>query len=108
MAAERRREGSPLHAVSMRFTDPSCDEGETQRRVALALGMPQLMRSLDECLDDDALLGGLLAVSRVSPGPVMSIWQPMYDRLLRCAADLGLSHLIMGTGGDEMFYVNMG
>jgi len=108
MAAERHRQGSPLHAVSMRFTDLPCDEGQTQRQVAQALGMPQLMRSLDECLDDDALLEGLLAISRVSPSPVMSMWQPMYDRLLRCAGDLGLSQLIMGTGGDEMFYVNTG
>jgi hypothetical protein len=38
----------------------------------------------------------------------MSAWQPMYVRLLRSAADLGLGHLMMGTGGDEMFYVNMG
>src|SRR5262249_39960679 len=101
VAAERRQERPPLYAVSMRFTDRACDEGQTQRRVAEALSMPQLIRSLDECLDDDALLGGLLAISRLSPSPVMSMWQPMYDRLLRGAADLGLSHLIMGTGGDE-------
>jgi asparagine synthase (glutamine-hydrolysing) len=108
LAAERRGGRAPLHAVSLRFTDPSCDEGERQTEVARALGMPQVMRSLDECLDEDAFYGGLLAVSGASPNPPMSAWQPMYERLLRSAADLGLGHLMMGTGGDEVFYVNMG
>ncbi len=108
VAAERRRGHRPLHAVSLRFTDPSCDEGPRQSQVAQALGMPQVMRSLEECLDEDSLVGELRAVSRVSPGPVMSAWQPMYGRLLRSAADSGLGHLMLGTGGDEMFHVNMG
>ena len=108
MAAERRDGRRPLHAVSLRFTDPSCDEGPRQTQVAQALGMPQVMRSLDECLDEDSFVGELRALSRVSPGPVMSAWQPMYARLLRSAANQGLGHLMTGTGGDEMYYVNMG
>jgi asparagine synthase (glutamine-hydrolysing) len=108
VAAERRGGRMPLHAVSLRFTDPSCDEGPRQIQVAQALGMPQVMRSLDECLDEDSFVGELRALSQVSPGPVMSAWQPMYVRLLRSAADLGLGHLMTGTGGDEMYYVNMG
>jgi asparagine synthase (glutamine-hydrolysing) len=108
MAAERRRGRLPLHAVSLHFTDPSCDEGPRQIQVAQALAMPQVMRSLDECLGEDSFVGELRALSRVSPGPVMSAWQPMYGRLLRSAADRGLGHLMTGTGGDEMFYVNAG
>jgi asparagine synthase (glutamine-hydrolysing) len=108
VAAERRGGRPPLHAVSLRFTDASCDEGPRQTQVAQALGMSQVIRSLDECLDEDSFVGGLQAVSRVSPSPVMSAWQPMYGRLLRSAADRGLGHLMMGTGGDEMFHVNMG
>ena len=108
VAAERRGARPPLHAVSLRFTDPSCDEGPRQEAVARALGMPQLMRSLEECLDADSFVGGLRALSRLSPGPVMSAWQPMYVRLLRSAAQLGLGRLMMGTGGDEMYYVNTG
>jgi asparagine synthase (glutamine-hydrolysing) len=108
VAAGQRRGREPLHAVSLRFTDPSCDEGLRQTQVAQALGMPQVMRSLDECLDEDSFVGELRALSRLSPGPVMSAWQPMYGRLLRSAADLGLGHLMTGTGGDEMYYVNMG
>jgi asparagine synthetase B (glutamine-hydrolysing) len=66
------------------------------------------MRSLEECLDDDSLVGELRAISSASPGPVMSAWQPMYARLLRAGADLGLRRLMTGTGGDEMYYVNRG
>jgi asparagine synthase (glutamine-hydrolysing) len=108
VAAARRGGRTPLHAVSLRFTDPSCDEGPRQMQVAQALGMPQVMRSLDECLDEDSFVGELRTLSRASPGPVMSAWQPMYVRLLRSAADQGLGHLMTGTGGDEMYYVNMG
>ncbi|HXA97938.1 MAG TPA: asparagine synthase-related protein [Candidatus Dormibacteraeota bacterium] len=108
MAAERRDGRTPLHAMSLRFTDPSCDEGPRQMQVAQALGMPQLMRSLDECLDEDSFVGELRTLSCVSPGPVMSAWQPMYARLLRSAADRGLGRMMTGTGGDEMYYVNMG
>jgi asparagine synthase (glutamine-hydrolysing) len=109
VAAERRHGRTPpLHAVSLRFTDPSCDEGSRQTQVAQVLGMPQVMRSLDECMDEDSFAGELHKLSRLSPCPVMSAWQPMYGRLLRSAADLGLQRLMMGTGGDEMYYVNMG
>jgi asparagine synthase (glutamine-hydrolysing) len=108
MAAERRGRHRPLHAVSLRFTDPSCDESPRQAEVARALGMPLLMRSLEECIDEDSFLGELRALSAVSPGPILSAWQPMYGRLLRSAADLGLRHVMEGTGGDEMYYVNMG
>jgi asparagine synthase (glutamine-hydrolysing) len=108
VAAERRRDRPPLHAVSLRFTDPSCDEGARQIQVAQALGMPQVMRSLDECVGSDSFVGELQALSRLSPGPAMSAWQPMYVRLLRCAAEQGLGQLMTGAGGDEMYYVNTG
>lgn len=108
MAAERRRARPPLHAVSLRFAGTSSDEGDVQTQVARALGMPQLIRSLDDCLDDDPFLGGLLPICRVSPNPPMSAWQPMYARLFGSAVGRGLQGLMMGTGGDELFYVNMG
>jgi asparagine synthetase B (glutamine-hydrolysing) len=94
--------------VSLRFTEDSCDEGARQTEVARALGMPQVMRSLDECVDEDSFVGELRTLSGLSPCPAMSAWQPMYGRLLRSAAAHGLGHLMLGTGGDEMYYVNMG
>jgi asparagine synthase (glutamine-hydrolysing) len=108
--ADARRAGHtpPLHAVSLHFPDPSCDEGSRQIEVAKALGMPQVIRSLDEFLNEESFVGELRVLSEMSPGPIMSAWQPMYVRLLRCAADQGLGHLMTGAGGDEMYYVNMG
>lgn len=108
VASERLGTRPPLHAVSLRFTDPSCDEGPRQTQVAQALGMPHVIRSLDECVGDDSFVGQLRGLSAVSPGPVMSAWQPMYVRLLQSAAGQGLRRLMNGTGGDEMYYVNMG
>src|SRR5512144_826962 len=72
VSAGRRGGRPPLHAVSLRFTDPSCDEGARQTQVAQALGMPQVMRSLDQCVDEDSFVGELRELSRVSPCPVMS------------------------------------
>src|SRR5262249_58821964 len=92
----------------VRFSHPSCDESSRQGQVAHALGMPHLMRSLDEFFAESSFDAELHELSRQSPGPIMSAWQPMYVRLLKCASELGLSHLMTGTGGDEMYYVNMG
>jgi hypothetical protein len=48
-----------------------------------------------------------LALSRTSPLPVLSVWQAIYTGLLESAASLGLSKLILGTGGDEMLTVDL-
>src|SRR5262249_58036105 len=92
----------------VRFSHPSCDESSRQGQVAHALGMPHLMRSLDEFFAESSFDAELHELSRQSPGPIMSAWQPMYVRLLKCASGLGLRHLLTGTGGDEMYYVNVG
>src|SRR5262249_54811907 len=60
------------------------------------------------CLEGDRFSLGLAELSGVSPGPLMSAWQPMYDALLRRGIDRGLRNVMVGTGGDEFFYVNLG
>jgi len=106
LAAEQLRGEAPLHAVSLRFANTVCDEGESQIAVARALGMPQLIRTLEESLDGETLVGAALALSRTSPSPVLSPWQSAYSGLLRSAARLGLKRLLMGTGGDDMLNVD--
>jgi asparagine synthase (glutamine-hydrolysing) len=106
LAGERLLGRPPLHAVSLRFSDTVCDEADTQMAVARALEMPQLMRTIDDSLDGDTVVGGALALSRTSPSPVLSPWQSIYTGLLRSAADLGLNRLLMGTGGDDIFNVD--
>ena len=108
MAAERRGAQRPLHAVSLRFTEPTCDESGVQSQVADALGMPSVMESFDDCVGPDPFFSGLLPICEVSPNPPLSAWQPMYARLFESARERGVSGLMMGTGGDEFYYVNMG
>jgi asparagine synthase (glutamine-hydrolysing) len=107
LAAEQLRGVRPLHAVSLRFSLDGVDEGSTQVAVARALEMPQVMCRVDEFLESASFVDASLALSRGSPSPVLSQWQVMYSGLLQSAAELGLSKLLMGTGGDEMFTVDL-
>jgi hypothetical protein len=70
LAAEQRRGQAPLHAVSLRFQGTVCDEGPAQVEVARALGMPQLLRTLDETLDGQSIVAPLFAcLPRAQPRP---------------------------------------
>jgi asparagine synthase (glutamine-hydrolysing) len=106
LAAEQRRGQAPLHAVSLRFQGTVCDEGPAQVEVARALGMPQLLRTLDETLDGQSIVGAALRLSSASPSPVLSPWQSVYTGLFHSAARLGLARLLMGTGGDDLLNVD--
>jgi asparagine synthase (glutamine-hydrolysing) len=98
---------APLHAVSLRLDNTVCDEGETQTAVARALGMRQLLLTRGDSLGDASFVESALEASSTSPSPVLSPWQSMYTALLRSAADRGLARMLMGTGGDEMFAVDL-
>jgi asparagine synthase (glutamine-hydrolysing) len=106
LAAEQRRGQAPLHAVSLRFQDTVCDEGPAQVEVARALGMPQLLRTLDETLDGQSIVGAALRLSSASPSPVLSPWQSVYTGLFHSASRLGLARVLMGTGGDDLLNVD--
>lgn len=106
LAAEQRRGQAPLHAVSLRFQGTVCDEGPAQVEVAQALGMPQLLRTLDETLDGQSIVGAALRLSAASPSPVLSPWQSVYTGLFHAASRLGLRRLLMGTGGDDLLNVD--
>lgn len=106
LAAEQRRGQAPLHAVSLRFQGTVCDEGPAQVEVARALGMPQLLRTLDETLEGQSIVGAALRLSSASPSPVLSPWQSVYTGLFDSASRLGLARLLMGTGGDDLLNVD--
>ena len=106
LAAAQLRGKRPLHAVSLRFSERVCDEGQTQTAVSRALGMPHVMRSIEESLGGRDVVRAALAFSASSPSPVLSPWQALYTGLLESAADRGLTRLLMGTGGDEMMNVD--
>ncbi len=106
LASEQLREASPLWAVSLRFDGTVCDEGASQVEVARALGMPQIIRTIEESLAGETVVGAALALSRSSPSPVLSPWQSIYTGLLRAASGIGLRRLLMGTGGDDLLNVD--
>lgn len=97
----------PIHALSLRFVHPDCDEVERQRAVASALGMPQLMLTMEESLGQQSLMDGLAALSTGSPCPLVSAWQPVYAGLFRSATGLGCRGLMMGSGGDDLLCVSL-
>jgi asparagine synthase (glutamine-hydrolysing) len=107
LAAEQLRGRTPLHAVSLRFTGTPCDEGDTQTEVARALGMPQLVQTIDESLGGRTCAEAALALSDTSPSPVLSPWQAVYTGLLQAATRLGLMRMLLGTGGDDLFNVDL-
>ena len=74
--------------------------------VARALGMPQHMQTLDEALRGANPAAAALDFSAASPSPVLSPWQSAYSGLLSSASRLGLSRLLMGTGGDDLLNVD--
>ncbi len=106
VAAGLRGGRPPLHAISLRFDEPSCDEGDTQRAVARALGMPQTIARAED-LAGSGTVSAALALSATSPSPVLSPWQGLYVAILRGAAARGLGRIVMGTGGDELLNVDL-
>jgi hypothetical protein len=107
LAADQSAGGHPLHALSLRFVHPDCDEGERQIAVARALGMPLLMLTVEETLGRRSLLEAGFALSAGSPCPLFSAWQPAYEGLLQSAKGLGLGGLMMGSGGDDLLCVSL-
>ena len=100
---------TPLHAISLRFVDPECDEcdeGVTQEAVAKALKMPQIMHSLTDGLAGGNPVQVSLDLSRTSPSPAINVWQATYAAVFAAASKLGLRNVMMGTGGDEMFTID--
>lgn len=106
LAARSRGDAAPLHAVSLRFANTPCDESDTQSAVARTLGMPQHLTSLEDALGGEDVVTAALRLSAASPSPVLSPWQAAYTGLLRPASALGLSRLLMGTGGDDLLNVD--
>lgn len=96
----------PLWALSLRFSGKLCDEGVSQQAVAQALGMPQVLYTMEEGLDNANYVAASLAQSSTSPNPVLSVWQSMFGGLLKMGQERKLSNLMMGTGGDDIFIVD--
>ena len=106
LAAQQRDGKSPLHALSLLFPQNLSGEGVTQVAVAGALGMPHILHSVEGSWDGFTILQSALTISKISPCPVLSLWQGLYMGLLKLAAGRGLNRILLGTGGDEMLTVD--
>lgn len=107
LADGRRADGQALHALSLHFRDPTCDEGAVQRAVAERLGL-ELRLHVAERSDERAdFVDRALSHSGTLPGPVLGLWQAAFAPLLEEARAEGLGHVLTGIGGDEMFTVDL-
>ena len=95
----------PLHALSVHFAGTSCDESTTQTGVATALDMPLHLEPLHLEASED-FVDRALAHSGASTFPILSLWQGLYTPLFAQARPLGVTKVLLGTGGDEMFTVD--
>lgn len=108
LAADQLEGREPLYALSLRFDIAGSDEWETQSAVAHRLSMPQMMRSLSEFMPEKRVVADTLDLLSNCPLPVSGLLQSIYRGLYDPASQSGLKKLIMGTGGDEMFVVDVG
>ena len=106
LAAAQLAPEKSLQAISMRFDDPKCDEGDTQSAVAKALCMPQIIRTLEESLDGRSYVEECEKLSSSSPCPVLSVWQSFYTGLFSAVPD-NCRRLMLGTGGDDLLNVDL-
>ena len=97
---------SPLHAISGIFPGTGADEGEIQLAIADALNMPYTTLSLEELLKEETKFQTTLEKSFISPIPNLNLMEFFYSEMMWRAAKAGLKKMILGTGGDELFFVD--
>jgi len=89
----------------LHFNGIGVDESDTQRAVARALGMQQRLDPFPASDLENMVVRGL--EHSAATGPVLSPWQWMYESLLTGSRDLGANRMMLGSGGDEMFNVDV-
>jgi asparagine synthetase B (glutamine-hydrolysing) len=73
-----------------------------QRRVADALGIPQLLLGFDEAVGPRGRVLAAVEGSRTAPTPLVGLWPPAYWRLAAEGRERGCKVILTGGGGDEM------
>ena len=102
----REQGREPLHALSVGFPDPGCDEQNVQRGVARTLGLTQELLPMAEALGGRGLLESSLDMGVDWPTPMMNLWAPAYRELVQRGARIGCETVLGGTGGDEWLNVS--
>jgi asparagine synthase (glutamine-hydrolysing) len=97
---EQRSDRTPL-ALSLVIPGEEVVDGETQRAVASALDLPQILLPLEDRRREDGILGAALALAADLPAPLLNPWLPGFLRLNDEAAARGCRTILTGNGGDE-------
>ena len=101
----RRDNKKSLHAISGKYPTTGVDEGDIQEKVANTLKMPKTLLSPNEILGDESMIGRSLEYSKNSPAPNTNILESAYSGLLKISSNFNCKKVLMGTGGDELFFV---
>ena len=103
VAARLARESHtpPPIALSLLYADPDFHEADTQRAVAVALGLPARQLPLADAIGQQSATESLLDANADWPLPTLNIWQPAFLRLAQEARTLGCEVILTGGGGDE-------
>jgi asparagine synthetase B (glutamine-hydrolysing) len=102
VAAENsHRKGLPTPlALSLGFP-AECNEEKIQRSVAADLDLPQVFMSLGDAVGHEGLLLAALKMNSRWPMPMLSPWNPAYQRLGLEGKQRGCKVILTGGGGDE-------
>lgn len=100
--ARSRRLPPPL-ALSLVFRGTDADEEPMQRKVALRLGLEQLVSMPEELVPPGGLLQATLELARTAVSRPPDILTPSYAELGRVAGARGCTVILDGSGGDEFF-----
>lgn len=103
--ARRIGQNLPL-ALSLGFSDPSCDERVLQAAVARDLGLRQHLLDPHEAVGSLSLLEQALGLNQATAAPILNPWQPAYLALARRARREGVRTIMTGQGGDEWLTVS--
>jgi asparagine synthase (glutamine-hydrolysing) len=103
----RRRELATPWALSIIFPTPETSEEDVQLGVAKGLGLPQIVRGLEESVAPDGLVCRSVELSASWPLPHAYLWAGAYEKLARAGADRGVRTIMTGAGGDEWLTVDL-
>lgn len=101
-----RHDGMPLpHALSLVYSDPTCNEQMIQCEVAQGLGLAQTFVHVDETVATSRLFEATLELCRDWPAPLTSAFMPVYLSLCHRGNAQGCRVILTGDGGDELFAI---
>lgn len=92
--------------LSVVFPEPGINEELVQKRVAVALGLPQVLTPYADTLGSQGMLLSALTLSKTWPFPLHNPWTPTYMHMALEGKQRGCQVVLTGIGGDEWLLVD--